>query len=87
MKLLTLVHPVWYSVVDGAEHSRVGYLIVIGLFCLRSVVDIILIHVDQGIATWSPGSELQRRRFVRCQYRLRPANIIITRAPLPRLAQ
>lgn len=73
--LLTLVHPIRYAVVDTAEHPRAGYLIVIGHLRLRSVVDIILMHVDESVAARRPRRELQRRRFVRRQYRFRPAQV------------
>lgn len=78
IKLFTLVNPVGYSIVNSSKYSRVGYLIVIGHLCVRSVVDIILVNVDQGVAPGCPSRELQRRRLIRCQYCLRSVNITIT---------
>jgi len=83
--LLTLVHPVRYSVINTAEHAGVGDLVVIGHFRLRPVVNVVLVHVNQAIAAWCPDRELQRRRLVRRQHRLHSAadvtryNVIATR--------
>lgn len=78
-ELLTLVNPVRHAVVNAPVHPCVGYLVVVIHLCFRSVVDIVLMHVDQSVAVRRPFGELQRRRLVRRQYRFRPANTIISR--------
>lgn len=73
---LTFVHPIRHAVVNGPDDSGVRDLIVDGHFRFRSIIDVVLIHVDQSVATWCPARQLQKNRIVPRQRALRSGKLI-----------